>query len=1120
MARIYDNIDITFAEGLSGIITNKGVTRVDFCVGYFNLRGWEAVANKIDGLPGDFIYEGDVRVERYCRLLIGMHRSPEEIIKELYAYLPNESVDAETVQRTKRKIAAEFRRQLTLGVPSVQAEWALRRLAAQLKEGRVIIKLYLRHPLHAKLYLAHRPSDHFNKIQAIMGSSNLTYSGLNREGELNAEFGDSDSAEKLAQWFDKRWEDRYSIDISVLLAEVIDSSWASEIQTPPYHIYLKTVYHLCQDVRAGLREYNLPPEFERDLFDFQATAVKLTARRLDKVGGAMIGDVVGLGKTITACAIAKVYEMRNACSTLIVCPANLQDMWNKYVRQYDLKADVVSIAKKLDYRSMKYYRLVIVDESHNLRNNRGSRYANIKELIEYQGSKVLLLSATPYNKDFSDLSNQIKLFVGEDTDLGIQPDNYLKEINGAREFAKSHPDVYIRSIKAFEKSEYADDWRELMRLYLVRRTRTFIKDVYATLDPVKDRYYLEFKDGRRVYFPERKPKVLKFKTEPDDMFQRMYSGQMVDLLRALRLPRYGLYNYVDPTVQVSASRDEEQILENLSRAGTRMMGFCRSNFYKRMDSSGFAFLLSLYRHLLRNVIFLYALNHRLPLPIGDEGCLPDPVNDNDTDETADADDILTFPLDLGYYEARAKEQYDRIVADDRVVWIEPTFFKGRLKTDLRKDNEILLKMIAQCGTWDPEQDEKLNELERLLRQTYPQEKILVFTQYSDTARYVGKQLLKRKLSNVAYITGDSENIMNVVERFSPVSNHVPAQIPVEQQVRVLVATDVLSEGQNLQDAHIIVNFDMPWAIIRLIQRAGRVDRIGQTSADVFCYSFFPQDGIENVIHLRERLNKRINTAADILDADEVFFEGNVQTLRNLYNEKSGILDETDLEEVDIQSRAFQIWKAATEADPSLKDTIPKLANVIYSTKATTDNKTPQGVITYTHTATGNDVLTWMDSDKNIITQSQQAILLAMACSAHEPACPSLPAHHEIVTESIRQIHQEKALTSGTLGSRFSTKYRLYALLDGYCKEERDTLFVTDELRFALDDIYNYPMQESAKYQLGQMLKRGQPVREIAEEVVELKKRNELCIIADDETLAKTPQIICSMGLITQKGECK
>ena len=411
-----------FTDGLRGIIENTGVKRVDFCVGYFNLRGWNLIVEQVDKLPGGYVYEDDKRKMRYCRLLIGMHRPDEDLIRGFYSRQET-MPDAEYVQRCKRQIAQDFRNQLLLGLPSAADEKTLRRLSVQLKEGKVCVKLYLKEPLHAKLYLAHRPDDNFNKIQAIMGSSNLTYAGLTKQGELNAEFADSDSAEKLARWFDDRWNERFCLDITEELARIIDESWAGDRAIPPYHIYLKTAYHLSQEARSGIKEFTLPPEFRRDLFDFQQTAVKIAAKNLnnDKRGGAMIGDVVGLGKTITACAIAKLYEMAFAGSTLIICPANLQDMWRKYIRKYDLKAEVWSMARAIDVDSARYYRLIIVDESHNLRNANGIRYRNIRSLIEHQGSKVLLLTATPYNKDFSDLESQLRLFIGEDQDLGIRP---------------------------------------------------------------------------------------------------------------------------------------------------------------------------------------------------------------------------------------------------------------------------------------------------------------------------------------------------------------------------------------------------------------------------------------------------------------------------------------------------------------------------------------------------------------------------------------------------------------------------------------------------------------------------------------------------------------------------
>lgn len=1123
MARIYDNIDLKFAKGLKDIISNFGVKRLDFCVGYFNLRGWNIVEDEIEKIEGEEIYEGNEKFFRVCRLLIGMHRPPEEILRRLYSNIKNDLTDSDDVKKCKRQIANEFRKQLTVGVPTKQDEITLRKLSTQLKEGKVVVKLYLKEPLHAKLYLAHRPADNFNKIQAIMGSSNLTYGGLTGQGELNAEFGDSDSADKLANWFNDRWEDRLSIDISSELIEIIDESWAGDKTIPPYYIYLKTAYHLSQEARNGISEYNLPLEFQNDLFEFQATAVKLAARHLEKRGGAMIGDVVGLGKTITACAVAKVYEMRNACSTLIVCPPNLNDMWAKYVRKYDLKADIVSLAKKLDYVNMKYYRLVIVDESHNLRNNEGSRYRNLRDLIHYHGSKVLLLTATPYNKDYSDLSNQLKLFIADDWDLGIQPEAYIRSLGGTREFSKRHAEDLIRSVKAFERSPEEDDWRELMRLFLVRRTRTFIKDNYAPLDPFNNRRYLQFPDGKKSYFPERLARSIKFPTANNDQFNRLYSAEMMDLMGSLRLPRYGLSQYIQQEKAQEANATESQVLENLSRAGIRMMGFCRTNFYKRLDSSGVSYLISLYRHILRNSIYLYAINNKLPLPIGDEGNLPDGYSDDDDlDGTlfeakteGNNSDLLNFHTRLEDYLKKAEQYYNSLSGNSgKVNWIDSRFFKKSLKQHLQKDCETLINMIELCGAWNPETDQKLNELEKLISKTHKNEKIIVFTQFSDTANYVFKQLEKRNITHIACVTGDHENPTHIVERFSPVSNNVNVEIPVEQQLRVLISTDVLSEGQNLQDAHIIVNFDLPWAIIRLIQRAGRVDRIGQESEEIYCYSFFPADGIEGIIHLRHRLNERINESAGVVGGDEIFFEGNEQNLIDIYNEKSGSIDEEDDGEVDLASQAFQIWKSAIEANPDLKHIIPNLSNVVYSTKQYNENALRQGVITYAKTHEGNDLLTWMNTKLEVVTQSQNTILNVLACSIDEPAVEPLENHHELVSKSISLIQQQDIRTSGILGSRFSTKYRAFTLLDGYCKNNQNTLFVTDELKMAVDEIYNFPLQENAKYMLGQYLKRGSSPEELAELVVELRKNDQLCIIHEDETKYKEPQIICSMGMKT------
>ncbi len=1123
MPRIYDNIDAKFAEGLQGIITNVGVKRVDFCVGFFNLRGWNLVVDQIDTLVGDFVYENDKRIFRKCRLLIGMHQPAEELIRQLYTekILP----DANYVSQCKLKIARDFRRQLQLGLPTKQDEFTLRRLSAQMKDDKVCVKLFLREPLHAKLYLAHRPDDNFNKIQAIMGSSNLTYSGLTKQGELNAEFGDSDSAEKFSRWFDDRWEDKFCLDITKELIEIIDNSWAGEKEIPPYYIYLKTAFHLSEEARLGIKEFTIPAEFRSSLFEFQQTAVKIAARHLnnEKRGGAMIGDVVGLGKTITACAIAKMYENTFGSNTLIICPANLQDMWAKYRKQYDLKADIMSMAKPIDVDNARYYKLIIVDESHNLRNNQGVRYRNIRDLIQKQDCKVLLLTATPYNKQYKDLSSQLRLFVDDDTDLGIRPEAYIREIGGERRFAERHED-FIRSIKAFERSECQEDWQELMKLFLVRRTRTFIKENYAKTDPKNGRKYLEFKDGHKSYFPDRVPKAVKFKTVSGDQYSRLYSEEMIELMESLKLPRYGLIHYLDEKKAEEASKYEKDIIANLSRAGERMMGFCKSTFFKRIDSSGFSFLLTLFRHILRNAVFIHAIDNKLKLPISDENTFPEDFiddadindifsNDDEEEERASGDNLIQIPNDMEVYMKKAAEYYFELIGKNNVQWIDAKYFKRTLKQQLKKDCEQLIAMINLCEAWNPQTDQKLNELEDLLNNRHPRDKVIVFTQYSDTANYVFHQLKKRGIRHIDKATGSSNNPTAIVERFSPLSNK--ADVSAVKELRVLIATDVLSEGQNLQDAHVIVNYDLPWAIIRLIQRAGRVDRIDQSSEQIYCYSFFPADQVEDIIRLRARLNARINENAGIVGSDEVFFEGNEQNLRDMYNEKSGSLDEDEDDmDVDLGSQAFQIWKNATDANPELKRIIPEIPNIAYSTKKTS-SAIEDGVITYARTYNDFDVLTWYNSKGEIVSQSQKRILQAMSCSLNEPRLEPQDNHLELVEKAIKGIKNENTNVGGILGSRFSTKRKIYDLLNHYY-EQPFNLFYTQEkkelLKFAIDQIYNYPLLDNSKFILGRMMRTGSTHDDIVDTVIEMYENANLCRIDEDKTKHKDPTIICSMGL--------
>ena len=1105
MPKIIDNIVLDAECELLDSLSSS--YQLDAAIGYFNLRGWGLLAEAVDALPARA--DGPK-----ARILVGMHEAPADEMTRLARLGQAAPMDNAGAARLKNETVGEYREQLQVGLPTYGDEAALRTLLRQIESGTVEVRVHMAHRLHAKLYLCHRDDTAAPRV-AYVGSSNLTSSGLREQGELNVDVVDGDATEKLARWFEDRWNDPLSADAAPQLAEVLKESWASEEPLDPYMVYLKMAYHLSQEAREGLVEYGLPASMQNELLDFQAAAVKIAARIVMQKGGAMIGDVVGLGKTLVGTAIARLLQEEQGFETLVVCPKNLTEMWESYLHHYEVRGKVESLSMvHKNLPDARRYRLVIIDEAHNLRSDKRRDHRVIKDFITDNDSRTLLLTATPYNKQLGDLASQLSLFIRPDADLGVRPERAIAEI-GEGDFSYLC-DGQTSSLAAFRRSEHVEDWQALMSQYMVRRTRRFVEDNYALTDD-GGRRYLEFGTGKRFHFPDRTPLPVDWDLTEDDPAHEMTSDRTLDAIRDLRLPRYQLGYFIDEDF-VPGDPHERQLVEDLENSAQgNLAGFTRITMFKRLSSSGPAFVATLRRHRLRNLVAAYALANGLDMPIGSvDNALWAAETDQEPEDSGEDDDSGGAAL-FGAGGETAASAYDKLSATSpkAIRWAPPHMFSADLVDELRADAGIISGLLDRFGDWDADRDGKIAALMDVLTVQHSDAKVLIFTEAADTARYVWAELVRRGVSDAGLVTGDTDDPTSVAQRFSPVSNGFGGDgKPVRDELRVLVSTDVLSEGQNLQDAHIVVNYDLPWAIVKLVQRAGRVDRIGQRSAEVLVVSLMPDASVEEEIELRGRVLRRLGENAQLLGSDEAFFghHSERQVISGVFDESSGFGLGAGVDEVDPVSMAYEIWRHAESADPDLAKKVAALPNVVYATKALTDSPADavSGVVIHTQTHAGADAFAFIEpSGSGRRVTPQEALRLAES-KPSTPSAPRLDGHHDLVAAALSGALRTP--TGRTSGALQGVRGKVWNRFDGQLDNFTDTLWVTKaDLETALDAINARPLYESATQRLARAL-RERSDDDLAALIVDLHNDDRLCVPPVPQGDHAEPSIVCSLGL--------
>ena len=720
---------------------------------------------------------------------------------------------------------------------------------------------------------AYMPMSGFTTVDIGCERGNNTYNMVNC---MEAPF-----SQQYMQLFDQLWNNREKMqDVTDVVIENISTAYA---ENSPEFIYFMTLYHVFSEFLDDISEDVLPNEatgFKQSkiwsmLYDFQRDAVLAIINKLEKYNGCILADSVGLGKTFTALAVVKYYENRNK-SVLVLCPKKLAENWNTYKDNYvnnpiasdRLNYDVLfhtdlsrtsgtSNGLDLDRLNWGNYDLVVIDESHNFRNGIGThsntvenRYVKLMDKVIRSGvkTKVLMLSATPVNNRFVDLKNQ----------LAIAYEGNSENLDERLNTTKSLEDIFKQAQKAFNAWSKLDQEQRTTDALL----RTLDFDFFELLDSVtiaRSRKHIEkYYDTNEIgKFPERM-KPISVRPCLTDLNNAINYNEIYDQLMQLTLCVYTPSNYIFPSKLQKYKDLTHNKGENLTQTG-RERGIQRLmsiNLLKRLESSVNSFQLTLTRikELINGTI--EAINRFEKYGSADIAMYEASRDD------WDIDDENTEFFTVG------KKVKIELADMDWKSW----------RNELQQDADVLELLTLMVADITPEHDTKLQELLRLLDEkiTHPinpnNKKVLIFSAFSDTAEYLYAHVsmyMKDKYGlNTAVITGTIDGrttikglpatLNNVLTCFSPVSKDRDVLMPNSRnEIDILIATDCISEGQNLQDCDYLVNYDIHWNPVRIIQRFGRIDRIGSRNKVIQLVNFWPDLTLDDYINLKSRVETRM-----------------------------------------------------------------------------------------------------------------------------------------------------------------------------------------------------------------------------------------------------------------------
>jgi superfamily II DNA/RNA helicase len=976
---IIDNSEIKLIEVLKQKLSIS--KKAKFAVGWLFLSGFKELKNEIDKLEKLEILAGS-RIDRRTAELLFLEKKRQKIVKEILEnkkYLPDYKRNLILEEEYKELI-----NDLSYIEPTAENIDFIKWFLKKLDEGKIDIRIYYKEPLHAKLYLFEYKDSKYGLGEAIIGSSNLSLSGLSLNTELNVRTLGDENFKKLTEWFNKRWEESELTEFSILAKEAIKKSWAFNEEVTPFRIYLKVLNEIF-----AYKEEEKKPEIEAELLDFQRDAVIDAYLKLNKFNGVFIADDPGLGKTYIGSALLAHLETEGKFS-IVIAPPRLKEYWEDVLKNFGVTRTKVYSSGKLedvlnDEKIMKRSSVVLIDESHHFRNFDTKKYKDITNIC-YQ-KQVVLLSATPQNLSIWDIYYQLKLFTPYESSHKFR--------------------IYpIELKKFFEACEQGKaNIEDLISQIFIRRTRSDIKEYYS---------------NTKIVFPKRNgPYRVDYSI--DEVYEGGLYSKLQESINKLKYARYDLSRYT------KAGEFELEEIEQLNRAWTNLKDLIKINLYRRLESSVSAFKDTIETYLKATEGFIKIIEKEKKVPIANLYDL------NDMIESIKNDEEIEWHSGENYYEISKFNLEDLI-------------------NDLNYDLKIYKEMHDAVKNILPKDDDKLQKLIEILN-TYPikEKKILIFSAFESTVRYLYENL-KNEFDKVDYVVG-GEKLVTKIKRFAPKANNI--KISPDEEIQILISTEVLSEGLNLQDAQVVINYELHWNPVRIIQRVGRIDRIGSLHKEIYIYNFFPEIEAEKHLKVQQKVEKRIQEIIKNFGYDEKTIGLNEKIVRKklfeIYTEKLEGLEEI---EERSDSKYFELeFKKLIDKYPEEYKKALELPNMVNITK----KGEIEGMVVFCRAGNWYK-LRMVDENGDIIKDDDWEILKIIKCDVKEIGDKINVDKFEIV-EKTRTVFESDA------NKREQEKQNYISPIKNEFKRfiEREKRKEPESIKRKLNEILNFVMDKELDF---------------------------------------------------------